>query len=343
MTEHKPMEGLADWLRQKASQQSWWTGNAMLLRWADEVEAAQYGDCSYWCPACFAEIDKPEHKVEAASRPQGDVVEAVAKAIYEQWVAAPGYVAWVDGGNSINQDEARRIASEALAGRLAAPQAQIAAFIERQEPLGPELQRVLDENRRALYSRDDAAPASIPEGYVLVPKEPTEDMRVAGVDAYNAHNSAMFFYVWKAMIAAAPQPQPAGVPQQARVGDDRRSKVIRFALFRFAHDAHSMANEAAQDISGLRYKPGAAEAFMRDAEDAQAILADMRSASPIAPASQPAEAPRMLTPGELIDAGVLVSSGAMADVALRVQFKFMSVNAGRTIPAAPSPETKEPK
>jgi len=72
----------------------------------------------------------------AAALPhQGDVVEAVAKAIYEQWVAAPGYVAWVDGGNSLKQDDARRIARAALASRL-------------------------------------AAPASIPAGYVLVPPAP---------------------------------------------------------------------------------------------------------------------------------------------------------------------------
>lgn len=48
----------------------------------------------------------------------------------------------------------------------------------------------------------DACPA----GWQLVPVEPTDEMRRAGVDAYNAHTSAMFFYVWKAMLAAAAQP-----------------------------------------------------------------------------------------------------------------------------------------
>jgi hypothetical protein len=279
-TDHKPMAGLAQRLRDAATK----------LR-------TKPMPLSDFIPL----LQQAADALEAASRPSGDV-EALMEAVLDYGsstgafaAASAAGLAYLVPGHRIKAKE-QFSAIRALAGRL-------------------------------------AATASIPAGYVLVPKEPTEDMRVAGVDAYNAHNSAMFFYVWKAMIAAAPQPQPAGVPQQARVGDDRRSKVIRFALFRFAHDAHSMANEAAQDISGLRYKPGAAEAFMRDAEDAQAILADMRSASPIAPASQPAEAPRMLTPGELIDAGVLVSSGAMADIALRVQFKFMSVNAGRTIPA----------
>lgn len=39
--------------------------------------------------------------------------EAVAKAIYEQWADRPGYVAWVDGGNSLKQNEARVIARAA--------------------------------------------------------------------------------------------------------------------------------------------------------------------------------------------------------------------------------------
>jgi hypothetical protein len=61
----------------------------------------------------------------AASRPhQGDVVEAVAKAIYEQWELEPGYNAWTEGSNSHMQDNARRLARDALAGRLSAAQPQ---------------------------------------------------------------------------------------------------------------------------------------------------------------------------------------------------------------------------
>ncbi|MGH8329219.1 MAG: hypothetical protein ACRES0_02150, partial [Pseudomonas sp.] len=36
--------------------------------------------------------------------------DAVAKAIYEQWSRLPGYVPWVNGGNSLKQDEALRLA-----------------------------------------------------------------------------------------------------------------------------------------------------------------------------------------------------------------------------------------
>jgi hypothetical protein len=45
---------------------------------------------------------------------EAQLVEAIAKVIYRQWVAAPGYVAWVEGGNSRNQDDARRLAHEAI-------------------------------------------------------------------------------------------------------------------------------------------------------------------------------------------------------------------------------------
>jgi hypothetical protein len=35
--------------------------------------------------------------------------ESSAKAIYEQWANLCGYVPWVEGGNSLKQDEARRM------------------------------------------------------------------------------------------------------------------------------------------------------------------------------------------------------------------------------------------
>lgn len=39
-----------------------------------------------------------------------DAVEAHAKEIYATWLLKPGYVPWVNGGNSTMQDEARRLA-----------------------------------------------------------------------------------------------------------------------------------------------------------------------------------------------------------------------------------------
>jgi ABC-type Fe3+-hydroxamate transport system substrate-binding protein len=40
--------------------------------------------------------------------------EAFAKHIYAGWSDDPSYVPWVSGGNSLKQDEARRLASDAM-------------------------------------------------------------------------------------------------------------------------------------------------------------------------------------------------------------------------------------
>ena len=79
-------------------------------------------------------------------------------------------------------------------------------------------------NRRALQSGNSAQPVTVPDGYVLVPVEPTEDMVINGFEsepdehfsdssaweAYNAmsgcqqaaHRATL---CWAAMIAAAPK------------------------------------------------------------------------------------------------------------------------------------------
>ncbi len=31
---------------------------------ATELEKFRYGDCNYWCPACFEEVTNPQHKVK---------------------------------------------------------------------------------------------------------------------------------------------------------------------------------------------------------------------------------------------------------------------------------------
>jgi hypothetical protein len=68
-----------------------------------QLDYDDYDRYTHWAPC------EPPHK--AAPKP---VAEAVAKAIYLQWAAAPGYVDWVEGGNSDRQDKARRIARRAL-------------------------------------------------------------------------------------------------------------------------------------------------------------------------------------------------------------------------------------
>ncbi len=75
----------------------------------------------------------------AASVDVAGLMELAAKAIYDQWADQLGWVEWVPGGNSLNQDEARSIARAALESAL----------------------------RMALAAR---------EGFVLVPVEPTPEM-----------------------------------------------------------------------------------------------------------------------------------------------------------------------
>lgn len=60
------------------------------------------------------------------------LIELAAKAIYDQWNGQLGWVQWVPGGNSTNQDEARRIARAALESAL-----RIAMAQRDTEPLPP--------------------------------------------------------------------------------------------------------------------------------------------------------------------------------------------------------------
>ena len=66
------------------------------------------------------EIEALKQQVEQGKRdavPEG-LNECVARAIYMQWRDAQGYLHWQDGGNSLMQDSARRVASAAIAAAL---------------------------------------------------------------------------------------------------------------------------------------------------------------------------------------------------------------------------------
>jgi hypothetical protein len=52
-------------------------------------------------------------RIMAAAKPDAELVERVAKAIYEQWSGNPHYRPWVDGGNSFKQDDCRALARKA--------------------------------------------------------------------------------------------------------------------------------------------------------------------------------------------------------------------------------------
>lgn len=68
---------------------------------------------------------------------------------------------------------------------------------------------------------------------------------------------------------------PAASPAMPELTPRKRA-LIRFALFQFAHAAHHMATEAAQDLKGERFKPGAVKAFMEDAREAEALRDEFR-------------------------------------------------------------------
>jgi hypothetical protein len=50
--------------------------------------------------------------VEAVSEARDAAREARAKTIYESWKGQPGYVPWMEGGNSLMQDRARQQAAD---------------------------------------------------------------------------------------------------------------------------------------------------------------------------------------------------------------------------------------
>lgn len=51
----------------------------------------------------------------------------------------------------------------------------------------------------------------------------------------------------------------------------RQKALIRFALYNLAARANIMAKDAAQDLRGERFKPGAVAAFMEDAKEAEQL------------------------------------------------------------------------
>lgn len=58
---------------------------------------------------------------------------------------------------------------------------------------------------------------------------------------------------------------------------DRQQQVIRFALWGFANAARGNASAAGQDKDNQLFKPGAVDAFLKDAQDAEQLLTLLRS------------------------------------------------------------------
>jgi hypothetical protein len=71
------------------------------------------------------------------------------------------------------------------------------------------------EGVAALRAKPEAAGVGVPEGWKLVPAEPTREMNCAAVDAYRA--TALFPEMWKAVLSAAP-PSPVPVSHKDQGG-----------------------------------------------------------------------------------------------------------------------------
>jgi len=80
------------------------------------------------------------------------LVEAVAKAIYWEWRRDAGYVPWVDGGNSLKQDDARKIARAVVSSAApVVPQPFTKAQLHRLYVNSPELHK--DAPSEAAFTR----------------------------------------------------------------------------------------------------------------------------------------------------------------------------------------------
>lgn len=67
----------------------------------------------------YAEQPAPAGVLMTGRRPIPDGIESLAKQVYQSWESQPGFVPWVDGGNSHKQNEARAMASRTFELALA--------------------------------------------------------------------------------------------------------------------------------------------------------------------------------------------------------------------------------
>ena len=90
----------------------------------------------------------------SASQSKADIIEARARLIYDGWCDQPGWVPWVPGGNSIKQDDARRLARSEIEEAFddAAKARDEAGFLGTPA----DCIRYLDAEVRALRAQGDA-------------------------------------------------------------------------------------------------------------------------------------------------------------------------------------------
>ncbi len=90
-------------------------------------------DLAWWKPGSYrrnlvkagalilAEIERLDRAafIGSAKPEKDELIENTAKAIYDDWNDQPGWLPWVEGGNSEKQSEARRLARKAIEGGAA--------------------------------------------------------------------------------------------------------------------------------------------------------------------------------------------------------------------------------
>ena len=78
----------------------------------------------------------------------------------------------------------------------------------------------------------EASPASVPEGYAIVPVEPTEEMMRAMTDPFipvNGNTRKAFYWAYPRMLAAAPTP-PVSEDRKDAPQEDYFADACRLAL-----------------------------------------------------------------------------------------------------------------
>lgn len=69
---------------------------------------------------------------------------------------------------------------------------------------------------------------------------------------------------------------PPAAQRQWVEPNEREQQIIMFAVHRFMGDAYAQSTAAAQDHDNRYFKPGAVDAFYKDAKDAEALIAKLK-------------------------------------------------------------------
>ena len=257
MTNEQPLEGLAAYLRSQAHGAMCADEEEQLRRWADEVEAleqrAELAEQAHAAAAEELELLRAER--EALSLPQGDARTPQDYAIEHAEYMAESAMRLVD---AVLQEEFLGERDEQETSLLDAAAEETSEAIRSVRTSVYEFRKRRD---RALAGRL-AAPAAIPADYAMVLKEPvSEDEITAALRAHclmadsgearkDMHRALTGFL---ASRLAAPQPQPAGVPQQAQ------SEREAFEAYFYGEAAPQPVTSSSYEVAWAAWRTRAAQ------------------------------------------------------------------------------------